>query len=311
MDQVQLQTHSTHRMTESVGFQSALMVPTEILGQQHHHVLQKLVRKCPRHLRPRVALLTSATKKSERTKILGRLQSGEIDMLIGTHSLFNKEVAFQQLGLVIVDEQHKFGVEQRQKIKQSYPISPHMLMMSATPIPRSMALIAHGTIAISSIKSKLPGKQDVDTYIIHDSDVAGIDNMFSDVVQDLEAGGRAYMVFPCINESESVMFAHLKSVKKEYEKLSKGVFAGFNCGFVHGKMSSQEKNEAFSNFAKGVTHVLMSTTVIEVGMDVQQASVMIVYHPERFGLAQLHQLRGRVGRGHRRSTCYLIPPSKN
>lgn len=286
-----------------------MMVPTEILSQQHFKTLSKLIANGPSIDPPKIALLTASTKKTERTEILKALSDGTIDMLIGTHSLFNKEVRFFQLGFVVVDEQHKFGVEQRQKIKEINDVTPHLLMMSATPIPRSLALVLQGTMHVSTIRTQLPGKQKVETFIIHETDAPAIEEMYASVVEDLRKGGRAYIVFPCIEESESENFAHLKSVEKEYEILKNTRFTDFQCGFVHGRLPPQQKNKAFANFANGETHVLISTTVIEVGVDVPEATTMIVYHPERYGLAQLHQLRGRVGRGKRSSKCYLIPPS--
>ena len=293
------------------GYQSALVAPTEILAQQHYSTVADLISKCSSESRPTAALLTSSTKTPEREEILQQLASGEIHLLVGTHSLFGKNVLFERLALVVVDEQHKFGVDQRQSVKAMNDVSPHLLMMSATPIPRSLALIVYGTVSVSTIKTKLTGRQKVETHIVYESDDQGIDTMYLKALQEVEAGGQVYIVFPTIVNSEAKKFADLKSATEQYDILQRTRFAGCRCGLVHGRLSGEEKSAAFKAFARGETQVLISTTVIEVGMDVHRASMIIIHHPERSGLAQLHQLRGRVGRGQRPSTCYLVPSGKN
>ena len=248
---------------------------------------------------------------SERDAVLEQLASGKIHLLVGTHSLFSKSVLFKRLALVVVDEQHKFGVDQRQSIRVMNDVSPHLLMMSATPIPRSLALIVYGTVSVSTIRTNLTGKQNVETHIVYESDNQGIDAMYQKALQEVETGGQVYIVFPTIAHTEAKRLVDLKSATEQYDILRRTRFAGCQCGLVHGRLSGEEKSEAFKAFARGETQVLISTTVIEVGMDVHKASMIIIHHPERFGLAQLHQLRGRVGRGNRPSTCYLVPPGKD
>eukprot|EP00210_Caulerpa_lentillifera_P005623 g5376.t1 len=284
--------------------QSVLMVPTEILAFQHYATLMSLVGNCPEEKRPNVELLTSSSKRSERERIIEGVNSGDVDLIVGTHSLLNKDIQFKHLGLMIIDEQHKFGVYQRQGIKLGNDGFPHMLMMSATPIPRSLALIMRGSTSLSTLRSNIPWKQEITTKIVSPED---IDEMYKEVKKELSRGGRVYVVFPLIEQSQSEKFAHLKAAEAELDNLQKTRFKDYKCGLMHGRMSTQEKTEAFEDFMKGKTQVLISTTVVEVGIDVKEASVMIIHHPERFGLAQLHQLRGRVGRGKKKSTCYLIP----
>jgi ATP-dependent DNA helicase RecG len=277
------------------GHQSAFMAPTEILAEQHFLTLRRLLRRCPY----RVLLLTSAVKGRERTEALGRIASGEAQIVIGTHALIQEGVAFHQLGLAVVDEQHRFGVLQREDLRRK-GYDADVLVMTATPIPRTLALTAYGDLDVSIVDEKPPGRTPIRTELRAASERRGV----LDLVKRAVAQGRqAYVVYPLVEESEK-----LEDVKAatEASREWQGALPGVRVSLLHGRMKSGEKEEVMGAFARGEIQVLVSTTVIEVGVDVPNATVMVVEHAERFGLAQLHQLRGRVGRGAASSTCVLL-----
>lgn len=279
------------------GFQSCLMAPTEVLSHQHHHTISSMVKDMP----VTVALLTGSTKKTERKKIIQQLADGAIDILIGTHAVIEKEVQFKNLGLAIVDEQHKFGVAQRALLWEKNDIPPHMLVMTATPIPRTLAMTAYGDLDYSVIDEMPPGRQPVIT--VHRSETRR-HQVMSFLKSEIAAGRQVYIIFPLIEESD----------KLDYENLMRGyenVKAWFPepkywISMVHGRQKTDQKNLNMQRFISGDTHIMVSTTVIEVGVDVPNASVMVIESAEKFGLSQLHQLRGRVGRGSEKSYCILL-----
>lgn len=280
-------------VTIESGFQACLMVPTEILAEQHYQSVKKFL---PPTLRS--ALLTGKTKTSERNEIFEKLQKGEIDLLIGTHALIEDPVQFKNLGLVIIDEQHRFGVEQRGLLKAKGS-NPHFLVMTATPIPRTLALTVYGDLEVSVIDELPPGRAPIQTRIAYNSKrVAAFDFMS----EQIQKGRQAYIVYPLVEESEKM---DLKNAVEEFEKL-KNQYPNIRFGLLHGKMKPQEKELVMNQFRENEFQVLVSTTVIEVGVDVPNANMMIVEHAERFGLSQLHQLRGRVGRGQYKSFCILM-----
>jgi ATP-dependent DNA helicase RecG len=274
--------------------QTALMVPTEILAEQHFQNAVRLLTG----IGVKVAMLTSQCKGKERVELLTRLEGGDIHLLIGTHALIQDDVKFQSLGLVIVDEQHRFGVEQRNKLKHK-GLSPHFLVMTATPIPRTLAMTVYGDLDVSVIDELPKGRQPIITRKTFDSKRPQVMGFVRD---QLEQGRQAYIVYPLIEESETL---DLKNALEEHEKIKKE-FADFNVGLLHGRMKTSEKDEVMNQFRAGTIHVLVSTTVIEVGVDVPNANIMVIEHAERFGLSQLHQLRGRVGRGEHKSYCVLM-----
>jgi ATP-dependent DNA helicase RecG len=276
------------------GAQTALMAPTEILAGQH---FQNASRRLE-FLGIKVALLTSQVKGKERQAILDDLKSGEIQVCIGTHALIQDEVQFRSLGLVIVDEQHRFGVEQRNKLKGKGP-SPHFLVMTATPIPRTLAMTVYGDLDVSVIDELPKGRQPVVTRKTFQSKRPQVMGFLRD---QLKAGRQAYIVYPLIEESEAM---DLKNAQEEYEKIREE-FNEYRVGLLHGRMKNVEKDEVMNRFRRGEIHILVATTVIEVGVDVPNASIMLIEHAERFGLSQLHQLRGRVGRGSYKSYCILM-----
>lgn len=274
--------------------QSCLMVPTEILAEQHFKNAEKMLKP----LGLRIALLTGKSKVSERKELFELLLRGEIDLLIGTHALIEDEVQFENLGLVIIDEQHRFGVEQRAKLKRK-GLSPHFLVMTATPIPRTLAMTVYGDLEVSVINEMPKGRSPIQTRVIYENKrQQALDFMRDQILK----GRQAYFVYPLVEESEKM---DLKDAVSEFEKL-KVQFPQIKMGLMHGKMKSQEKDEIMNQFRAGELQVLVSTTVIEVGVDVPNANIMIIEHSERFGLSQLHQLRGRVGRGEHKSFCIMI-----
>jgi len=281
------------------GYQGALMSPTEVLADQHYRKLVSWLNLL--HLP--VELLTGSTRAAKRRQILQHLETGELPVLVGTHALIQDRVNFQNLGLVVIDEQHRFGVEQRARL-QHKGNHPHVLSMTATPIPRTLALTLHGDLEISQIDELPPGRQPIQTTIL-----AGGDRLraYELVRREVVQGRQAYVVLPLVEESEKV---DLRSVLEEHQRLQE-VFPEFNVGLLHGRMTSVEKEAAVAQFQSNDTQILVSTTVVEVGVDVPNATVMLIEHGERFGLSQLHQLRGRVGRGSARSYCLLMNNSKN
>ncbi|QDK38218.1 ATP-dependent DNA helicase RecG [Bdellovibrio sp. NC01] len=276
------------------GFQSCLMAPTEILAEQHFKNAQKVLAP----LGVRLGLLVGKTKASERKELLFELQSGEIDLIIGTHALIEDEVVFSNLGLAIIDEQHRFGVEQRGVLKNKGK-SPHFLIMTATPIPRTLAMTVYGDLDVSIIDEMPPGRSPIQTRAIFDSKRP---QALQFMLEQLQKGRQAYFVYPLVEESEKI---DLKNAVSEFEKLQQQ-FPQVKFGLLHGKMKPAEKDEVMNQFRRHEIQVLVSTTVIEVGVDVPNANIMIIEHAERFGLSQLHQLRGRVGRGEHKSFCILI-----
>ncbi|MGZ3775633.1 MAG: ATP-dependent DNA helicase RecG [Pseudobdellovibrionaceae bacterium] len=276
------------------GYQSCLMAPTEILAEQHFKNAKKVLEP----LGLRLAILVGKTKASERKQVLSALQIGEIDLIVGTHALIEDEVQFKNLGLVIIDEQHRFGVEQRGVLKNKGN-SPHFLVMTATPIPRTLAMTVYGDLDVSIIDEMPAGRSPIQTRVIYDSKRS---QALHFMLEQLQKGRQAYIVYPLVEESEKI---DLKDAVSEYEKL-KEQFPNVKFGLLHGKMKSDEKEDVMGKFRRHEIQVLVSTTVIEVGVDVPNANIMIIEHAERFGLSQLHQLRGRVGRGEFKSFCILI-----
>ncbi|MGF1494473.1 MAG: ATP-dependent DNA helicase RecG [Microcoleaceae cyanobacterium] len=277
------------------GYQAAFMAPTEVLSEQHY---RKLVTWFNTLYLP-VELLTGSTKVAKRRQIHTQLETGELPVLVGTHALIQDTVNFDRLGLVIIDEQHRFGVEQRAKLQQKGE-SPHVLTMTATPIPRTLALTLHGDLDVSQIDELPPGRQPIQTTtLVGQQRQQAYDLIRREIVQ----GRQVYIVLPLVEESEKL---DVRSAVEEHERLQKKVFPEFQVGLLHGRMSSQEKDEAITRFRDNTTQILVSTTVVEVGVDVPNATVMLIENAERFGLSQLHQLRGRVGRGQHRSYCLLM-----
>lgn len=282
------------------GYQSALMAPTEILAEQHYKTFLKITEntgvKC--------GLLTGSTPKKQKDAIKSALKNGEIDVIIGTHALIVNDVEFKNLGLVITDEQHRFGVEQRGKLENK-GTNPHKLVMSATPIPQTLSYILFGDLDISVIDEYPKGRQKIDTYSVDSSYRTRIYNY---IKRFLNEGRQGYIVCPLVSENEEL---DIKSAKEYYENLLKGEFSKFSLGLLHGKMSPKEKDAVMRKFANGEIQLLIATTVIEVGIDVPDAVIMVIENAERFGLSQLHQLRGRIGRGEFKSDCILISDSES
>jgi ATP-dependent DNA helicase RecG len=275
------------------GLQAALMAPTELLVRQHLASLEPYARAAG----VRLACLTGREKGAGREVTLQKLAAGEIDILIGTHALFSDDVAFKDLGLAVVDEQHRFGVHQRMQL-QSKGKPADVLVMTATPIPRTLALTAYGDMDVSKITGRPPGRKPVETRVMG---AARLDDLISHLRTALDRGARAYWVCPLVEESEKI---DLAAAQDRAVMLRQAL--GLNVGLVHGKMKAAERDAAMTAFKAGETQLLVATTVIEVGVDVPEATIMVVEHAERFGLAQLHQLRGRVGRGTGKSSCILV-----
>jgi ATP-dependent DNA helicase RecG len=282
------------------GCQGALMAPTEVLAEQHY---KKLCEWLPQ-LHVTCALLTGSTPARRRRELLADLAQGNLKMLVGTHALLEDPVQFARLGLVVVDEQHRFGVAQRNRLLDK-GLQPHLLTMTATPIPRTLALSLHGDLEVSQIDELPPGRTPIRTTMLKAGER---DQAYGLIRQEVAQGQRAYVVLPLVEESEKL---DLRSAVDVHRQLSEEVFPDLQVGLLHGRMPSADKQAAIGAFARGECHVLVSTTVVEVGVDVPEASVMVIEHADRFGLAQLHQLRGRVGRGAAASHCLLINDSRN
>lgn len=282
------------------GWQGAMMAPTEVLAEQHY---RSLCRWMPA-LHVTVELLTGSTPQKRRRQILADVASGACKILVGTHALLEDPVGFERLGLVVVDEQHRFGVRQRNRLLGK-GLQPHLLTMTATPIPRTLALSLHGDLDVSQIDELPPGRTPIRTAMISGSNRA---EAYALIREEVEKGQRAYVVLPLVEESEKM---DLRSAVDVHRQLADEVFPDLKVGLLHGRLASAEKQAVIQAFASGETTVLVSTTVVEVGVDVQEASVMVIDHADRFGLAQLHQLRGRVGRGAAASHCLLINDSRN
>jgi ATP-dependent DNA helicase RecG len=281
------------------GYQAALMAPTEVLAEQHYRKLVSWFNLL--HLP--VELLTGSTKTPKRREIHQQLATGELPLLVGTHALIQDSVEFQRLGLVVIDEQHRFGVQQRARLLDKGN-SPHVLSMTATPIPRTLALTLHGDLDTSQIDELPPGRQEIQTTVLSGRERR---QAYDLIRREIAQGRQAYIVLPLVEESEKL---DVRSAVEEQKKIQDTVFPEFNVGLLHGRMSSAEKDEALTAFRDNETQVIVSTTVIEVGVDVPNATVMLIENAERFGLSQLHQLRGRVGRGEHKSFCILISGSQ-
>lgn len=274
------------------GYQAALMAPTEILAEQHFLTFKRILKG----LKVNLAVLSSSTKAAAKKKILKELAEGKIDILVGTHAVIQDDVKFHNLRLAVIDEQHRFGVKQRSKLKEK-TAKLDLLTMTATPIPRTLALAFYGDLDVSTLSELPPGRQPIQT------ESATSKLAYDRVREEVKKGRQAYIVFPLIEESEKVS---AKAVTEEFEKLKK-VFPDFRLAVLHGQMSQTEKESVMADFAAHKTDILVATPVIEVGIDVKNATVMVIENAERFGLASLHQLRGRVGRGEHESFCILVP----
>ena len=276
------------------GYQAAIMAPTAILATQHFENFKNLLEE----LDIRCELLISGITKKKKEDILERLKNGEIDILIGTHAIIEDNVIFKNLGLVVTDEQHRFGVKQRTKIAEKGQ-NPDVLVMTATPIPRTLALILYGDLDISIIDELPPNRKKIETYAVQKNMTERVNKFIQKQVQE---GRQAYIVCPLVEENEEL---DLKSVEKLYETYKMEIFPQYRVEYIHGKMKQKDKDSIMERFKKGDIDILISTTVIEVGVDVPNANIMVIENAERFGLAQLHQLRGRVGRGEYQSYCIL------
>ena len=278
------------------GFQTAIMAPTEILAQQHAKTLDELLSP----FGVSVALLTGHVKGAARSQLLDNLASGNIDVVVGTHALIQEKVAYHKLGFAVIDEQHRFGVKQRQALLEKSDFMPHLLSMTATPIPRSLALTLYGELDISILDELPSGRQPIQTKIWSP---ASAPKLYESIENELAKGRQAYVICPLIDDNPD---NDKKSVEAEYNKLSKTIFSHRRVGLLHGKLPAEEKAEVMQKFADGELDMLVSTTVVEVGVNVPNATVMLIENADNFGLSQLHQLRGRVGRGKCQSFCYLM-----
>jgi ATP-dependent DNA helicase RecG len=280
------------------GYQAALMVPTEILAEQHYINARRILGP----LNYQIGVVRRSVKKAEKLQFVEKIASGEAQVVIGTHALVEEHVGFKRLGLVIVDEQHRFGVVQRLQLIAKGE-NPNTLVMTATPIPRTLAMTLYGDLDVSVIDQLPPGRTPIKT--IHASERES-ERIYRLIARELEQGRQAYVVYPLIEESEKI---DLKSATDGFKKLSQ-IFEGYRVALLHGRLKSDEKEAVMAAFSAGEIHILVSTTVIEVGVDVPNATIMLIEHAERFGLAQLHQLRGRVGRGSNASLCILMTPGR-
>jgi ATP-dependent DNA helicase RecG len=284
------------------GCQAALMAPTEILAVQHYLSARRILAPggyC-------VELLISGLKHAEKTAALERIRSGEAQLVVGTHALIEDQVQFARLGFVAIDEQHRFGVLQRKRLMDkaaSHGHAPHVLVLTATPIPRTLSLTLYGDLDVSVLDELPPGRTPIQTRLTSEPHLPGV---WEFLRKEVAAGHQAYIVYPVIEESK----LELKAAMDEYKRLSKEVFPKLKVGLLHGRLSSEEKDAVMESFRKNETQILVATTVIEVGVDVPNATAMVIEHAERFGLAQLHQLRGRIGRGAAKSHCILVAPAR-
>ena len=281
------------------GFQACIMAPTEILAEQHLQTIKEFLKDMP----VRVELLTGIVKGKKRQEILDGLLTGDVQILVGTHAVIEDTVQFAQLGMVVVDEQHRFGVAQRAKLWSKSTNPPHVLVMTATPIPRTLAMTLYGDLDVSVIDELPPGRKPIRTSHVFDTRMT---SLYNGIRQQIHEGRQVYIVFPLIEESEKI---DLKNLEQGFEVLRQA-FPEFRLSKVHGKMKPKDKEEEMQKFVSGDTQILVATTVIEVGVNVPNASVMVILDAQRFGLSQLHQLRGRVGRGADQSFCILVTPFK-
>ncbi len=289
------------------GAQAAVMAPTSILAEQHYRNLSRVLTQSDENTPPilqpeQIRLLTSDVRGAEREKILNDLQNGVVKLLIGTHALIEDPVQFQDLQLVVIDEQHRFGVAQRAALRQKGN-NPHLLVMTATPIPRSLALTIYGDLDLTVMDEMPPGRQPVETHVLHPLER---ERAYQLIRHEISKGHQAYIIYPMVEQNEN---GERLSVVQEYARLQQEIFPEFSIGMMHGKLKPEEKDEVMAGFRDGKYHILVSTSVIEVGVDVPNATVMLIEGANRFGLAQLHQFRGRVGRGSEKSYCLLIPES--
>ena len=286
-------------------FQGVLMAPTEILAVQHYETFCKQLED----FGIRVGLLSNKITRTKklREEVYQKISNHELDIVIGTHALIQEGVNFAKLGLIVTDEQHRFGVAQRAELEKRSEIVPDMLVMTATPIPRTMTLTVYGDLDVSLIKQMPPGRKPVKTFV---RTKRGRNKVYEFVLGEILKGHQAYVVCPLIKRSDSERMAHIDPATEIYAMLKKGIFKKVSCGLLHGKLKPKEKDEIMEKFRDGEIQVLVSTTVIEVGVDVPNATVMVIEQAERFGLAQLHQLRGRVGRGSEKSFCILVSDTK-
>src|SRR5256885_2577824 len=277
------------------------MVPTEILAEQHARNIKRILAKSPY----RVELLSGSMKGADKKRLHQAIAAGEVHAVIGTHAWIQDAVKFEKLGLVVIDEQHRFGVMQRAELR-ARGMNPDVVVMTATPIPRSLAMTVYGDLDVSLIDELPPGRTPIETKIFADNadDRKQVKQLLA---REMRAGRQVYVVYPLVDESEKM---DLRDATRRYEYLRDKVFSKFSVGLLHGRMKPEEKDEVMRRFVKGEIQVLVSTTVIEVGVDVPNASVMVIEHAERFGLSQLHQLRGRVGRGAEQSYCVLLASDK-
>lgn len=289
------------------GIQSAMLAPTQILAEQHHRGVSRLLEGLhrPDGQPLQVALLTGRVIGNDREQILAGLRSGEIDVVVGTTALIQEQVEFNNLGFVVVDEQHRFGVEQRGALRTKSSKQPHLLVMSATPIPRSLALTIYGDLDVSTIDEMPPGRMEIKTKRFRPRER---ERLYNFLRREVEAGRQGFIVYPLVEESDKL---DVGAAVEEHKRLSEEVFPDLRLALLHGRMSGSEKDEIMRAFAAGEYHILVSTSVIEVGIDVPNASLMIIEDAERFGLAQLHQFRGRVGRGQQQSYCALVSKADN
>jgi ATP-dependent DNA helicase RecG len=282
------------------GCQAALMAPTEILAVQHFLSARRILAQGGY----RVELLISGLKHTEKAAALERIRSGEAQLVIGTHALIEDNVEFARLGFVAIDEQHRFGVLQRKRLMDkaaAHGHAPHVLVLTATPIPRTLSLTLYGDLDVSILDELPPGRTPIETRMTTEPHLPGV---WESLRREVQAGHQAYIVYPVIEESK----LELKAAIDEYQRLSKDVFPKLKLGLLHGRLSSEEKEDVMQRFRKNEAQILVATTVVEVGVDVPNATVMVIEHAERFGLSQLHQLRGRIGRGAKKSHCILVAP---
>lgn len=289
------------------GVQSALLAPTQILAEQHYRGLSRLLEGLPRpDGQPlQVALLTGRVIGNERERILAGLRSGEIDIVVGTTALIQEQVEFNNLGFVVVDEQHRFGVEQRGALRTKSSKQPHLLVMSATPIPRSLALTIYGDLDVSAIDEMPPGRMEIRTKLFRPRER---ERLYNFLRREVKEGRQGFIVYPLVEESDKL---DVGAAVEEHKRLSEEIFPDLKLALLHGRMSGGEKDEIMSAFAAGEYHILVSTSVIEVGIDVPNATLIVIEDADRFGLAQLHQFRGRVGRGQYQSYCALVSKAEN
>lgn len=289
----------TSLLVIEAGKQVAIMAPTEILAEQHYINFKNLVAE----MGLKICLLTSSIKKREREEIINQIREGKYEIIVGTHALIQEDVDFNNLGLVIIDEQHRFGVEQRNMLIKKGDIIPHALFMTATPIPRTLAMTVHGDLDLSIIDEMPPGRKEIKTMVLPE---IHRDRAFNILLEELKKGRQAYVVYPVIDEDNTL---ELKAATQMYEQI-KDRFKEYNVGLLHGRLKADEKENIMNLFKKNEISILVSTTVVEVGVDVPNATMMIIEHGERFGLSQLHQLRGRIGRGSEASICIVLVDTK-